>query len=102
MHAAVCAALEKLWQTEIRQLHLCGQFTNMVRIDISDASYTCHTLCLFTFDACHGTAVLVWADMGAEMNLHSCASPKQCTIPASYQSLCEQRKLTNAPVKMAG
>lgn len=102
MHAAVCAALEELWQSEVRQLHQCGQFTKLVRIDMSDASYACHALCLFTFDVCHGTAVLVWAGMGAEMNLHSCASPKECTIPASFQSRCEQRKLTNALLKMAG
>lgn len=68
---------------------------------MKDASYACHTFSLFTFDACHGTAVLVWAEVGAEISLYSCSyesctSPKPCTVSVSYESQCEQRKLTKA------
>ncbi len=60
-----------------------------------------HFLC--STDACNGTAVLVWAEVGAEMNLHSCASPMQHAIMVSCQSQCEQRKLTKAlSQEMAG
>jgi len=63
-----------------------------VRNDISDASYACHTLCMFILDACQGTAGLVWAELGDELSLPSraCASPKECTVTASCPSQCEQ------------
>ena len=68
---------------------------------MKDASYACHTFSLFTLDACHGTAVIVWAEVGAEISLHSCScesctSSKPCTVSVSYESQCEQRKLTKA------